>query len=141
MPPARKIDPERARRLRAARVYLGKKHEDVRKETGISETTISRIENAKTAPDARQVETLINAYEGVPLWFFEHGFEAQPVPEEPTLVERVEALEGQMATLVKRLGSDGPPPPPSELFQPPGGRQPKPGSEPGDASDRAGGSQ
>lgn len=139
MAPPKTADQERAARLRAARGYSGLDQRALAAKLGISLTTLSRMENAKTRVPDEDAYRYVEAC-GVPRWFIEHGFSAPAVPEEPTLAERIEALEGQVATLT-RLAADALRQPPGELGQAAQGSRPREAHQQQDDLTSAGGSR
>jgi hypothetical protein len=122
---------EFARRVRAALAYANIEVKSSKGATGISGATMARIVSPTSPRGAKNEDEAarIAHATGVPLAFLLHGFGQ----EAPALVERVEALEHQMATLLRRFGADEPLPPPAELLPPPSSPQPKPSTE-GDGS-------
>lgn len=131
---------DRAARLRAARGFRGIKQPELAAQVGVSVTTLGRWERGELDP-GREKALEIAAACGVPEWFIDNGFAAPPLPDEPGLDERVEALERQVAALLKRPGGDAPAPPPDELRRPYEDPRSKPDSASGDATGQAGGSR
>jgi transcriptional regulator with XRE-family HTH domain len=88
-------DSEQAARLRAAFAYGGLDKDDRAEVLGVSPRTVTRYQTIGVALSPSQRERVIEAT-GVPAWFLDSGFEAPPEPEEPTVRERVEALEAKI---------------------------------------------
>ena len=133
-------DPEEAARLRAAFAYAGKTKAERARILGVALRTVSRWESAETKIPSEAWPLVADAT-GVPAWFIESGFAIPPQPEEPTLAERVDALEMQISALVKQRAGDETEPPPAELLQPHAAPQPKTDTGTGDARRRARGAQ
>lgn len=110
---------DRAARLRAAFAFARLSKQRRADALGVGVRHVSRYESGETPVPSERLEAVVDAT-SVPRWFLEHGFTAQPQPEEPTVTERLEALERKVETLVRReSATDDPPAPPGELFQSP----------------------
>lgn len=89
---------EKAALLRAAFAYADLSRPGRAKALGVGPRHVTRYESGETPVPMERWEGVIEAT-GVPAWFFDTGFEVPPEPVEPTVAERVEALEGKLDTL------------------------------------------
>jgi transcriptional regulator with XRE-family HTH domain len=95
--------------LRAAFAYKGMKVEDRAALLGVSARHLSRIQGDAGGFEVDD-DLLADLAEqtGAPSWFLRHGFTVAPQPEEPTLAERVEALENKLDALLRERSKTTP---------------------------------
>lgn len=134
--PRRGGDPEVAARLRAAFAYARLSKKARAAALGVGERHVHRIESAEVELDPRRLPGVIEAT-GVPAWFFETGFSTPPETEEPSVAEKVEALEEQMRTVLRRIGGDERRQPPGDLGRAAQGSPPSSPHPPQTGSGRA----
>lgn len=95
--------------MRAARGFSDLSQPALAAELGVSVTTLSRMENGKTPIDLSTAYAIADLCK-VPRWFMDLGFEGSALTEDPTLAERVEALENRMDSIyelaLNRVGVD-----------------------------------
>jgi len=123
-----------AKRVGAALAYAGIDIKDSQSQVGISAATMARIVS-RTSPRGAKNEmelALVADACDVPMSFLLEGFQ----PEDPTVAERVEALERKVDLLLKRLGADDPPEMPGELRLPPGAQPPTADTDRDDETDQ-----
>lgn len=93
---------EDAARVRAAQAWAGITDEEFAERLGVARRTIGRLKSGAAPVDLERRGRIAEAC-GVPQWFMATGFAAAPEPEDPTLAERVEALEGRLGTIESLL--------------------------------------
>lgn len=86
--------PELAARVRAAFAFADLSKTERAQVLGVSPRTVTRYENGQSDIDPRLLSAISEAT-GVPEAFFAYGWSQ----EDPTAVERVEALEHQLAAI------------------------------------------
>jgi hypothetical protein len=112
--PEKPGDPEEAARLRAAFAYANMDKPKRAEVLGVAPRTVSRYETAGS-PIPADAWPKVLAATGLPSWWAAPNF--APETAVPGILERLEALEYQMQTLIRRYGVDVPPPPPGELLR------------------------
>ena len=92
-----------ARRVRAARIVAGLTVEELAAKLGgrgLGTRTIGKIERVERDAEPHELQRIAEVTD-VPLWFLRHGFDGQAIEDEaePTLGERLDALQGEVEAL------------------------------------------
>ncbi len=100
---------EATRKARAAWAYSGLDQDELAERAGIKPATLANyLLSTRGGPGLEQLLKIAEAT-GVPDAFMRHGFAAIKDLDEPSLEERVEALERQLQALTRRAAAAAPP--------------------------------